>query len=626
MKANRSYHWPALCAITGGCVAMWGACSDSTSSPPLFGNGGAGGATATGGSTTTNTGSSTTAGGTSTTSSVTTSTGGAGGADSSGTGGAGGVAGSSTGSGGATAGSAGTGGGAAGSAGAGGSKAGGAGAGGSTAGAGGAGGAPPGDANVTQFHKNLSRDGHYVDAAFTKARAAMIHKDTTFTAPMIQGPTFAQPLYFEGAAGGKNLVIVVTSQNNIYALDAANGGVVWQKQIAMPAPANSFSCGGMMGNGIVGTPVIDAATKTMYFDAAETGPIRKIHALSLDDGAPRGTPVDVVANVRSGATTFLPAIHSQRAAPTLVGGKLYVPYGGRAGDCGNYRGWVAGISITPTGALDSAGMGVFVTGAPRGGGIWGPGGLASDGTSIYAATGNTFNVTASNWGHGEAILKLAAGPTFTNAAANYFMPSNWVSLDGSDTDLGGSGPVLVDVPGATPSQLVVALGKNGVIYLINRANLGGLGTGNGTTGEAVASARVASGSIIQAAAAYTTAQGTYVVFKGTGMGCPAGQSGNLVAVKISAASPPAPTVAWCANPGGNASPMVTTTDGRSEPIVWTLSGNNLRGYDGDTGAAVFGGGGAGDTVTTLSQWVTPMAARGRIFVASNSNVYAFTMQ
>jgi hypothetical protein len=186
---------------------------------------------------------------------------------------------------------------------------------------------------------------------------------------------------------------------------------------------------------------------------------------------------------------------------------------------------------------------------------------------------------------------------------------------------------LVDVPGATPSQLVVALGKNGVIYLLNRANLGGQGAGNGTTGEGVSSARVASGSIIQAAAAYTTAMGTYVVFKGTGMGCPMGQSGNLVGVRISAGSPPTPTVAWCANPAGNASPIVTTTDGRAEAVVWTLGASTLRGFDGDTGASVFGGGAAGDAIQgALSQWVTPIVARGRVFVASNSAVTAYTMQ
>src|SRR5438874_12806808 len=53
-----------------------------------------------------------------------------------------------------------------------------------------------GGASVLQFHKNASRDGLYVDAAFTKASAAGIHMDPSFKAT-IKGPTFAQPLYFE---------------------------------------------------------------------------------------------------------------------------------------------------------------------------------------------------------------------------------------------------------------------------------------------------------------------------------------------------------------------------------------------------------------------------------------------
>jgi hypothetical protein len=50
------------------------------------------------------------------------------------------------------------------------------------------------------------------------------------------------------------------------------------------------------------------------------------------------------------------------------------------------------------------------------------------------------------------------------------------------------------------------------------------------------------------------------------------------------------------------------------------------GFDGDTGAVIFNGSGAQNSVAGLSRWVTPMAARGRIYVAADSNVYAFTMQ
>lgn len=63
---------------------------------------------------------------------------------------------------------------------------------------------------------------------------------------------------------------------------------------------------------------------------------------------------------------------------------------------------------------------------------------------------------------GEAIIRLSGDP------ADYFAPSHWHDLDDRDLDVGGSGPVLIDVRGAEPSQLVVALGKNGVAYLKGR--------------------------------------------------------------------------------------------------------------------------------------------------------------
>ncbi len=75
--------------------------------------------------------------------------------------------------------------------------------------------------------------------------------------------------------------------------------------------------------------------------------------------------------------------------------------------------------------------------------------------------------------------------------------------------------------------------------------------------------------------------------------------------------------------------MVTTTDGHAEAIVWGLgatSSNRLMAFDGDTGAVIFNGGAAGDVMTATSKWITPIVARGRIYVAADNNVYAFTMQ
>jgi hypothetical protein len=263
------------------------------------------------------------------------------------------------------------------------------------------------------------------------------------------------------------------------------------------------------------------------------------------------------------------------------------------------------------------------------GGSWAPSGLAVDGTFIYVATGNTVGITT--WAGGEAMIRLNAGPIFSGDTADFFTPSNWRALDTADLDLGGTGPVLLDVPGATPSALVVALGKNGVGYLIDRSNLGGIGTGDGIHGEGVVSERVSSGEIINAAAAYTTESGTYVVFNtysGQGVGCP-GMPGTLVALKIGASAPPTISVAWCANNQGRGSPIVTTTNGSSETVVWTVGGlasNRLHAFDGETGSLLFDGGGEAEQMTQVHHFQTPIAVNGRIFVAANDQLYAFTTQ
>ena len=75
--------------------------------------------------------------------------------------------------------------------------------------------------------------------------------------------------------------------------------------------------------------------------------------------------------------------------------------------------------------------------------------------------------------------------------------------------------------------------------------------------------------------------------------------------------------------------MVTTTDGHADAIVWTLAAGGttrLLGFDGDTGAPIFAGGAAGDAMMSASRFVTPIAANGRIFVAADSAVHAFTLQ
>ncbi|HLZ07639.1 MAG TPA: hypothetical protein VKT80_03560, partial [Chloroflexota bacterium] len=369
---------------------------------------------------------------------------------------------------------------------------------------------------------------------------------------------------------------------------------------------------------------IDPDSKTLYVDAMTTpdGGTTKRHlifAISIEDGTTRGGwPLDVSSIVQFGGKAFDSTFHNQRGALAILNRTLYVPYGGHGADCGDYRGWVVAVPLDRPTAVEA-----FATGV-HGGGIWGPSGVASDGTAVYVATGNAFNPTVT-WNQSEAILRFENGATFSGLVKDWFAPSDWYTLDAADYDLGGTGPVILDVPGATPSKLIVALGKNRIAYLLDRTNLGGFGKGNGTTGEGIASAQVTSLGIITAAAAYTTTMGSYVVFPGNGTGCTT--TGNdLVALRISTSSPPRISTAWCARQDGKASPIVTTTDGHTDPLVWGFGaegGGRVWAFDADTGQSIINGGTAIDPTAYVHRFLPPIIAKGRIFIVADSGVYAF---
>jgi len=300
-------------------------------------------------------------------------------------------------------------------------------------------------------------------------------------------------------------------------------------------------------------------------------------------------------------------IQNQRGALGLLNGVIYVPYSGHLGDCGTYRGWVVGVPISNPSTVTA-----WATSA-IGGGIWGHGGVASGGTNIFVITGNTFQ-TGGHWGGGEAIIRLQPGPVFSGNPIDYWAPTNWLQLDNGDTDLGGCGPVVITINGATPSQLVLALGKDGKAYLLNRINLGGIRA-------PVASAQVATSIRGQAAATYATRQGTYFVFRAS--------SGAISAYRITATNPPTIVPAWNVSQNGQGSPWVTTTNGVDNAIVWAANSGNgdqrVRGFNGDTGAIVYAGGGPNELMNGTSKFNTGIVARGRMYFAGTNKVYAFEL-
>jgi hypothetical protein len=456
-------------------------------------------------------------------------------------------------------------------------------------------------ANVTQHHNHESRDGLYLDPLFTQAAAANLTRDLNFNGTIV-GNVYAQPLYIENGPGGAAMVIAVTESNNVYALNAATGSIIWQRNVGT-AITSGLPCGNISPLGITATPIVDLNSRALFLDAETTpgaGTFRHmIYSLNVDTGAINaGWPVDVNTAVPG----FDSSVQSSRAALGIVGNIVYVPYGGRFGDCGSYHGRLVGVQMS-----NPASVMAWATIIARAG-VWGPGGVASDGTNTFVVTGNG-NSTAT-WSGSEAVIRLQPGPVFSGSTTDYWAPTNWQSLDSGDVDLGGSGAILVDVAGATPSALVVALGKDGNAYLLNRSNLGGVSA-------PIAQASVG-GTIIQAAATYKTALGTYVVLRpGTG---------TLTAFRITATNPPAIATGWSISSSGRTSPFVTTPDGNSNAIVWAAgSDQRLRGYNGDTGAVVYAGGGANELMAGVRSFNTGIAARGRIYYATDNKVFAFSV-
>jgi hypothetical protein len=487
------------------------------------------------------------------------------------------------------------------------------------------------DPSVYQHHKNGTRDGLYVDPTLTTSAAATMH--SLGFMGTVSASVYAQPLYVEQGPGGQETILVATEENHLTAFNAATGAVIWdQGPTAYGQPVTGgLPCERINPLGITGTPFIDPASPinsgegVVYFDAMTTPDNNAtakhmVYAVSLADGTVLPDwPVDVGARVDG----FTPGWQKQRGALQLVNGVLYVPYGGLTGDCPKgaptYYGWVVGVPVA-----NPQNPSAWQTGAYKGG-IWGPGALPTDGRSIFPVTGNT--VGASSWSGGEAVIRLAAtpsGPTFSGNTADYYAPSNWHSLDTTDLDLGGASDVLFDMPGAFRPHLVAAGGKDSNFYLLDRDNLGGIG------GQLLRQS-VGSCQLLGAPAAYTTSRGSYVAFHleqagdgGTAC-CPGSPAtiGSLVAVEVvPSASGFSARIAWCAPDSGLGSPMVTTTDGTSNAIVWAAD-NRLWGYDGDTGQKLFTGNSTAMS-TSVQGWNTPIGiGGGRIAVGVNGLLYVF---
>jgi hypothetical protein len=469
------------------------------------------------------------------------------------------------------------------------------------------------DRSILTYHGAPNRRGNFVVPALTVERARGTHLDSGFQAKL-SGHLYAQPLYWREAGASAGALFAATENNEVQALDAATGRQVWSRSLGPPVSRAELGCGNISPLGVTGTPVIDPATQAIYVDAAVGGAQGVRHlvfALALKDGASLpGWPVDIGEALKQRGQAFNARDQNERGGLSILDGRVYVPFGGHYGDCGDYHGWVVGIALT-----DPREIVAWATPA-RGGGIWAPGGVATDGKSLFVASGNTFG--ASTWMGGEAVIRLSSDLKPSADRRDFFTPENWRELDGRDADLGGTNPVLVDIPG---QAFVVALGKDGHAYLLDRDNLGGIG---GSVANEVVSPRP----IRTAPASFPVGASVFVAFQGAGSRCPAGQpAGELTVLKVTGGDRPALTTVWCGAVRGAGSPIVTTTDGHSGPIVWMVGAegdNRLHAFKGDTGEPLLAGGGPNEAMAGLHHFQSLIATDERLYVGADNTIYAFT--
>ncbi len=469
--------------------------------------------------------------------------------------------------------------------------------------------AQPADGYVTvpTYHADAARSGHYVVPGLTWANVANMRQDAAFDG-RVPGNVYAQPLYWRPAGAGAGLVIVATEENAVVALDAATGRTVWRRDLG---PAWTGPCGVIDPLGITGTPVIDERSGALYLDAMVDrggGPRHLVFGLSLADGAVLpGWPVDVADSLRAVGMRFDPRMQNQRGALSIVGDRLYLPYSGHYGGCGGdeYHGWVVGLRLDRP-----AVFGAWRTSA-SGGGIWAPGGIAYDGRHLFAATGYTAGVT--DWGGTEAVIRLPLDLDWRPTPQDFFAPTDWSAT----TALGSVNPLSFDLPDGGPvTALLVALG-NGRAYLLDRAELGGIG-------HPLAEQMFAGGGYVFSPAAYRLGHDMLVAFQIDGPVCPGEiHDDRLLALRISSGPPAAMRTEWCAGLRGRGAPIVTTSDDAADPIVWVVGAegdNRLHGFRGDDGREVFT---SADPLPGLRHFVTILAAAGRLYVAGDGRVFAF---
>jgi outer membrane protein assembly factor BamB len=291
----------------------------------------------------------------------------------------------------------------------------------------------------TEYHRDAGRTAVGPDVP------ALAGPKIAWTAN-VDGDVYASPLIVAGH------VIVATENNTVYSLDLFTGATIWKIHLGQPVDAASLPCGDIGPiTGITGTPAADPMTGLLYVVAFLAGRHHMLYGLKLVDGT-----VASQQDIDPAGST--PAVQQQRGALSVGPNYVYVPLGGLYGDCGPYHGYVVAIPRAGGAAL------TYRVPSARGAGIWSAAGVTLDPSgNIFLVTGN--GASRSSFDFSNAVVELSPD---LQTVKSYFAPADWIALNAGDVDLGALGVTLL-------SGAAVVVGKDGVAYLLNAAQLGGVG-------------------------------------------------------------------------------------------------------------------------------------------------------